>query len=297
MKATRQQLAEKAWANLIINITGESKSGKTHLAIRSDGPRYIAYLDRNTSLAYQLLSAEEDGFKWDEENEEYIEIAPVPYADLTSEEAERRVNAVWSFAKRAIQNATSARNNGHHGGTFIVDGALLLKGYMEKWRLGDSATLGYRAKRGERGVSQVQYAETNALFNDFVSLFAGKNIDLVLTWEGRRVWEEYYDDAGQRQRRPTNSFRSSGPENMSYAINAEVQTMAVPEDIIENNRIVGKKYVHKVQIGYNAFNTAMRGRSVKVNSFRELKELFLGGIEESRYESPREGGDVVEILE
>lgn len=295
MRINKNELSRRAWRNVIVNITGESKSGKTHLAIRSSSPRYIVYLDRNTTLAYQLLKAEEDGFPVREDLDEVLEIAPLPYADLTSEEAEDRVNRVWAFAKQATQKSEARGANGEQGGTFIVDGALLLKGYMEKWRLGDSATLGYRAKRGERGVSQVQYAETNALFNDFVSLFAGKNIDLILTWEGRRVWEEYYDESGSRQRRPTNLFRSSGPENMSYAVNAEVQTMAVSEDVIENNRVVGKKYSHRVMIGFNAFNTGMRGRTVKVNSFQELKELFLGGIEESKYESPV--AEVVETLE
>lgn len=295
MRYTKDELARKAWQNIIVNITGESKSGKSHLAIRSDGHRYIVYLDRNTTLAYQLLSAEADGFPYVEDEVDILELPPIPYADLTVQEAENRVTAIWDFAKRAIQEAENKRASGQRGGTFIVDGALLLKGYMEKWRLGDSATLGYRAKRGDRGVSQVQYAETNALFNDFVSLFAGRNIDLILTWEGRRVWEEYHDETGAKQRRATNNFRSSGPENMSYAVNAEVQTMAIGEDVIENNMRVGKRYVHRVQIGYNAFNTAMRGRQVKVNSFRELKELFLEGIEESRYE-PR-GGDVVEVLE
>lgn len=284
MKITKEQLERKAWANVIVNITGESKSGKTHLAIRSEGPRYVAYLDRNTSLSFQILKAQDDGFEWNELNEEVEEILPVPYEQLTVELAEQHVRTVEKLADRAIVKSKVLGAKDLHGGTFIVDGALLLKGYIEKWKLGESATLGYRAKRGERGVSPLQYAESNAYFNDFVSRFAGQNIDLILTWEGRRVWEEYYDDSGAKQRRATNRFRSTGPESMSYAINAEVQTTAITEPVIVNNKVTDQLQVkHRVLIGYNAFNSNLRGRMVKVSSFNELKELFLDGIEDSRF--------------
>jgi hypothetical protein len=287
MKLTKEQLASKAWSNVVVNITGESKSGKTHLAIRSEGPRYVAYLDRNTSLPFQILKANEEGFEWDEVNEEIEEILPVPYESLTVDGAEQRVKLVESLALLAILRAKTLASEGRHGGIFIVDGALLLKGYIEKWKLGDSATLGYRAKRGERGVSPLQYAESNAYFNDFVSRFAGQNIDLVLTWEGRRIWEEYYDDTGAKQRRATNRFRSTGPESMSYAINAEVQTMAVTEPVVVANKITDQLTVkHRVLIGYNAFNSNLRGRVVKVDSFIELKELFLDGVDDSRFVAP-----------
>lgn len=284
MKITREELERKAWSNVIINITGESKSGKTHLAIRSGGPRYIAYLDRNTSLPFQILKAEEDGFKWDEKIEEIEEITPIPYSNLTVDEAQRRVERVEKLIERALVRANILGQEGRHGGTFIIDGALLLKGYIEKWKLGDSATLGYRAKRGERGVSPLQYAESNAYYNDLVSRFAGQNLDLILTWEGRRVWEEYYDDAGSKQRRATNRFRSTGPESMSFAINAEVQTTAIVENVVVNNKVTDQQSVkHRVLIGYNAFNSNLRGRMVKVDSFKELKELFLDGVEDSRF--------------
>ena len=287
MKITKEQLERKAWSNIIVNVTGESKSGKTHIAIRSEGPRYVAYLDRNTSLSFQILKAADDGFEWDEANEEIEEITPVPYSELTVEEAEKRVQVVERLITRAVSKAQVLASQGKHGGTFIIDGALLLKGYIEKWKLGESATLGYRAKRGERGVSPLQYAESNAYFNDLVSRFAGQNIDLVLTWEGRRVWEEYYDDGGQKQRRATNRFRSTGPESMSYAVNAEVQTMAVTEPVIENNKVTDQlKVKHRVLIGYNAFKSNLRGRVVRVDSFKELKELFLDGVEDSRFVKP-----------
>ena len=287
MKISKEQLAHKAWSNVVVNITGESKSGKTHLALRSEGPRYVAYLDRNTSLSFQILKAAEDGFEWDESNEEIEEITPIPYNELTVEEAEKRVNKVERLIARAISKSQALASTARHGGTFIIDGALLLKGYIEKWKLGESATLGYRAKRGERGVSPLQYAESNAYFNDLVSRFAGQNIDLVLTWEGRRIWEEYYDDGGSKQRRATNRFRSTGPESMSYAVNAEVQTMAVTEPVIENNKVTDQLRVkHRVLIGYNAFNSNLRGRVVRVDSFKELKELFLDGVEDSRFVKP-----------
>lgn len=293
MKLTKEQLANKAWSNVIINITGESKSGKTHLAVRSAGPRYIAYLDRNTSLSYQLLRADEEGFRWDADNEEVEEIPPIPYADLTKEEAQERVGRVERMAIKAIANAQSLGESGRHGGTFIIDGALLLKGYIEKWKLGESSTLGYRAKRGDRGVSQIEYAESNAYFNDIISRFAGQNIDLILTWEGKRIWENYFDEANRRQSRPTNRFRSSGPESMSFAINAEVQTTAIVEPVVENNKVTDQVRVkHRVLIGYNAFNSTLRGRMVNVSTFTELKQLFLDGIEESKFAKPE-----VEVVE
>ena len=296
MKITKEQLERSAWSNVIVNITGESKSGKTHLAIRSEGPRYVAYLDRNTSLAFQILKADTEGFKWNEDSEEIELIAPMPYADLTVEAAEQHVKKVEALASRALIKSKLLAAQGEHGGTFIIDGALLLKGYIEKWKLGESSTLGYRAKRGERGVSSIQYAESNAYFNDLISRFAGQNIDLVLLWEGRRIWEDYYTDAGAKQSRPTNRFRSSGPESMSFAINAEVQTTAIVEPVIVNNKVTDQQQVkHRVLIGYNAFNSNLRGRMVKVDSFKELKELFLSGVEDSRF-VPAEA-EVVESLE
>ena len=286
MKITKEQLASKAWSNVVVNITGESKSGKTHLAIRSEGPRYVAYLDRNTSLSFQILKADEEGYSWTEDDE-IEEITPIPYDQLTVEEAEKRVQRVERLVSRAISRSKVLNSEGKRGGTFIIDGALLLKGYIEKWKLGDSATLGYRAKRGERGVSPLQYAESNAYFNDLVSRFAGQNIDLVLTWEGRRIWEEYYDDGGQKQRRATNRFRSTGPESMSYAINAEVQTTAIVENVIANNKVTDQQTVkHRVLIGYNAFDSNLRGRMVKIDSFKELKELFLNSVDQSKFVAP-----------
>ena len=295
MKLTKDQLERTAWSNLIINITGESKSGKTHLAVRCRGPRYIANLDRNTSLSYQLVRADEEGFTWTD-LDEVETITPIPYSDLTVEEAEKRVRLVETLARRAIEQSKASALLGRHGGTFIIDGALLLKGYIEKWKLGESSTLGYRAKRGERGVSTLQYAESNSYLNDFIGRFAGQNIDLILTWEGRRVWENFSDDAGVRQSRPTNRFRSSGPESMSFAINAEVQTVAIAEPIVENNRVTDQYRIkHRVLIGYNAFSSNLRGRMVVVDSFNELKELFLDGIEDSRFIKPE--AEVVEIAE
>ena len=296
MKVTKEELAKKAWSNVIINVTGESKSGKTHLAIRSSGPRYVAYLDRNTSLAYQLLKAEEDGFSYNEDEVDIEEILPIPYDQLDQARAEANVKKVEALISRALSNANKLRLEGKRGGTFIIDGALLLKGYIEKWKLGESATLGYRAKRGERGVSAIQYAESNAYFNDLVSRFAGQNIDLVLTWEGRRVWEEYNDETGSRQRRATNRFRSTGPESMSFAINAEVTCAAIVEPIIIDNKVSNQIQVkHRVQIGYNAFNSTLRGRMVKIDSFVELKQLFLDGIEDSKFVAPEP--EVVELSE
>ena len=191
------------------------------------------------------------------------------------------------MAVKAITNATALGAQNQHGGTFIIDGALLLKGYIEKWKLGESSTLGYRAKRGDRGVSQIEYAESNAYFNDIISRFAGQNIDLILTWEGKRIWENYFDDSNRRQSRPTNRFRSSGPESMSFAINAEVTCAAIVEPIIIENKVSDQIQVkHRVQIGYNAFNSTLRGRMVKIDSFVELKQLFLDGIEESKFVAP-----------
>ena len=80
---------------------------------------------------------------------------------------------------------------------------------------------------------------------------------------------------------------------MSFAINAEVQTTAIVEPVIENNKVTDQVRVkHRLLIGFNAFNSALRGRMVNVSSFRELKQLFLDGIEDNRFAPPE-----VEVVE
>jgi len=84
---------------------------------------------------------------------------------------------------------------------------------------------------------------------------------------------------------------------MSYVINAEVTTMVTDEPVVVDNKITDQtKAKHRVQIGYNAFNSALRGKIVRVDSFQDLKELFLAGIATGeKFEAPKP--DVVEVLE
>ena len=83
---------------------------------------------------------------------------------------------------------------------------------------------------------------------------------------------------------------------MSFAINAEVQTTAIVEPVIEQNKVTDQVRIkHRVLIGYNAFSSALRGRMVNVGSMVELKQLFLDGIEDSKFVAPETS--VVEVDE
>lgn len=258
--------------NIIVTVFGATKTGKTQLVTRCARPLYIAYLDTlpEATLDQHLLRAEEEGYEGDVHK---LVIPPIKYRLLTSEEAESRVRRVENFADWAKAEAKTT------GGTFVLDGAIKLKGYIEKYLLGDSATLGYRAQRGQRGgPTPFAYAESNTYLMDFISSFAGSDLDVVLTWEGRRKFVDRIDENGRKSSNATDDFRSSMPETSSFAINVQVETLVEMEPIIVDNKRVGVQAKHKVRVDWGSCPSYLRGRTFPAKGFDQLKELLLGDL-------------------
>ena len=284
----RAEALEQVWKNMVGAIFGGPKAGKTHFMVRSQGPRYVVYADPNglATLKFQILKAaqeEKDGKQlWPDENVFYQYLAPIEYDLLTDDEAERRVRQVLDFAKWAKQHAREEVRAGRPGGTFLFDGMVMFKGYVEKWKLGESATLGFRPKRGQKtNISTYDYAVPNTFLKEFVAGFGNQDLNAVFCWEGRPDYLEVRDpETGRNKSVRQDTFHTSMPDSSGFAVNFVVEPVRVKKDVVVENRIVGKRIVNMLRIGYNAFDSSLENLVVPVNGFDELRELFLGGLGE-----------------
>lgn len=262
--------SETARHNIILSLYGDSKTGKTHFAVRSDGPRYIAYLDPNAALEFHLAKAYADGFTSDVYK---CIIPPVPYDDLSGPMAHNYVAQVEDFAKWARAQASADVKAGKPGGTFIVDGMTMLKGYYEKDLLGESATLGWRAAKGERGgPSTFDYAKSNGALRDFVSSFMAADLDVILIWEGRQ------DYAGGEPL--PGKFHSTMPVGVPFAITCEAQVFVELTPVVVNQVQTGTKPEPRVRITRNTYGLEFFNRDFAANGFVGLKRLLLAGLED-----------------
>ena len=213
---------------IILSLFGDTKSGKTHFAVRSSRPLYIAYLDPNAALDFHLAKASQEGY----EGEVFkCVVPPMAYDDLTGPLAHQYVERVEAFAAWARKEAKERKAAGLPTGTFVVDGMTMLKGYYEKDLLGESATLGWRAAKGERGgPSTFDYAKSNGALRDFVSQFMGAALDVVVIWEGRQ------DYAGGEP--VPGKFHTTMPAGVPFAITCEAEVYVELEKIVENQLVV-----------------------------------------------------------
>ena len=270
-----EEAKERAWRNMVVSIHGDTKVGKTFFSLRSQGPRYVAFLDSNNTLDAHLLKAAKDG--WDSDVFD-LRLPPVPYDQLTQAEAEKRVRAVDTFILDAQGYARELVEDGKPGGTFILDGTVYYKGYLEKWFLGDSATLGFKPKKDGDGILPIQYGVTNTRVKQMVAGFGGQYLDAVFIWEGRRQYRDVMK--GNREvSEATNLFSTKQPDAVAGATNAMLELVVVKEDIVVNQKVVGRKLVHRVVIGYNSFDSSLYNQSFELGGFAELKELLLEGID------------------
>ena len=279
---------EVAQENCLVFVFGAPKTGKTHFALRSGNPRYVAYLDTLPVLEYAVLKAGTEGY--DPKAVEFLKVPPLlgkSYEDFTQADAQRIVQAVEDFAATARNKARAAKAAGQPVGTFVLDGMTLLKGYYEKAILGESATLGYRAEKGERGgPSRFAYARSNAALRDFVTQFAVSPLDVVMTWEGRPKWE---DD------KPTARYKSTRPDLLPYCVNAEVETIKILEPVVERNVQVGERVIPSLRIHYSSYDPALDGRVMKARGFTALKEVFLATLDEAEELLLPQTAPVVEV--
>lgn len=268
------ETAAKAAAarNFIVMAYGGPKSGKTHFAMQSQRPLYIAYLDTNPNLQTHLLKSCPD---WGDEVYSTV-FKPMSYDDLTEGEAVKRIAEVEALAAWAKDNARERVGQGQHGGTFILDGAIYLKGYYEKAILGESATLGYRAKKGERGgPSTFDYAKSNAALFDFIAGFSGESLDLIAIFEGRPVYTKGLDNKGNEISTKTDKWRSTRPDRIPYAVNAEVELLKTLERVDPSNNQSALVSKPQIRIVLNSENFALDHMVLPAVGFQGLKELLL----------------------
>ena len=254
-------------SQLILGVSGGPKSGKTFLATHVPRPLYYVMMDPHDNLNRAIRHANETG-KYP--GPVHIKrIPPMPYKSLTEDKAQKILDEIEDFAAWARTEARIAKAAGEPTGTFVLDGAKRFKGYIEKAKLGESITLGWRPTKGGNSISRFEYAEANTYIVDFLSGFLGNPLDVVISFEGARKY-----NGNDR----TEEFRSGSPDGIGYVVHAEVLTLMDKEPIIENQKITGYRSVPKIQILYNDAAPYLNGRVMKGQTLTELKALF--GIED-----------------
>lgn len=269
----RVEGAQRVWSNIVVSAYGATKRGKTHFGVRADSPRYVCWADPNDTLDYHLLKAEADGYSTDDT---FVQrIPPIALRDLTRENAQANVDAIEQFAKWAVQDSARRVAAGEPGGTFILDGATMFKGYLEKAMLGESQTLGWRAEKGQRGgPSRFDAKLPNYRIRDFFAMFGQTGLDALLIWEGRQHWE------GDN---PTDRYNSTMPGAADFAVNAIVELVLVKKDrtgtVNGVTKVIGTEVEHRVRIGYNSFDSGLNDVTLPLpDGFKGLKELLLADV-------------------
>lgn len=292
----------KATTNVVCAVFGAPKTGKTYFALHSPRPAYVAYLDPNTNLDFHLLNAAEDIDPETEEpygNDVYKQqVVPMlgkPYSAFTQADADKIITDLEAFADWARMRAAEEVEAGRPGGTFILDGGVFLKGYYEKQILGESVTLGYRPKPGERsGISTYDYAKSNAALFEFMTQFMLAPMDMIMVWEGRRIWQSGFDQTtGKKSSNPTDKFRATWPDRMPYGMSTAVETMKIVEPVVVNNETVGSTTRAVVRNVWSAFSMELDNQVLPIESFSELRQVLLGDVLDAMKDDVVDGESVI----
>ena len=273
---------KRASQNIVMTLFGDSKTGKTHFALRSGRPLYIVYLDAQQNLDDHLLKAavEENPITEKPFGDETYDWRMVPmngehYSDFTQKDAEKAIKEIEGFAEWAKARAVAAAAKDEPVGTFIVDGATWLKGYYEKALLGESSTLGYRAKKGERGGPSVfEYAQSNSALFEFISGFSKSPLDVIIIFEGRPVYRTVVKPTGGRTSEKTTRFRSTRPDRIPFAVGAEIETLKIIEEVKGKNNTSTKKSVPQIRVVWSGYDMGFDNVVMPATTFVELKQLF-----------------------
>ncbi len=267
--------AEQAKKNAIILLYGTPKTGKTGLGTSTKLPWYGVHLDPNNNLNEHLLARHR--LYPDAYTAQPLYIPTLPYSALTKELCQGWIEQIQQYAADARRRAEDRGESG----VFLIDGGKRLRGYIEKWLLGESTTLGFRAEAGQSGGPiQVEYAKSNAFFNDLINSFVGSPLHVVLTFEAREKWVLTQDDRGRKTRQPSGKYEpkmSGGKDNeIAYTINALIETLveAVPGPVVDNKQTTN--YVHKIRFDYVGFvgMDYLRGRTMPTPTFDDLLALL-----------------------
>lgn len=269
---------------IIVSVYGATKTGKTYMVARAPRPLYIVFLDPNANLDALLLQAQQDGMSGDIKK---LVVHPKGDADITQADAEETINRIEGFARWA-------RLNGK--GTFVVDGTRNLKGYYEKAIVGVSPTLGYRPKKGERSPSTFEYAKSNDALRGFIQSFSHGPLDLILTWEGRPEWQEVQDERGNTKARKTGRYYSTMPDNIPFAVQAQLETVrTIRQKVVNNERVNYAEF--EVIFEWNSFNADLYYRRMPAMGFDMVKQVLLGKVPKGEVLIPEDEKLVRQVTE
>lgn len=246
---------------LVIAVSGGPKTGKSTLATNVQRPLYVCFLDPHDNLDRLLResAAQYPG------PVHVKRIRPMRYTALTEDKAQKILDEIEEFAAWARTEARTAKANGEPTGTFVLDGGKRFKGYIEKAKLGESITLGWRPAKGGGSISRYEYAEANTYIIDFLAAFLGNPLDVVITFEGQRKY------IGNDR---TEDWRSGVPDGIGYVAHAEVVTFIEKTPIVVESKVVGQTNNPKLRIVYNDAMPAFNDRAFKGQTLDGLKELF-----------------------
>ncbi len=266
---------QAAASNFTVSVHGGPKAGKSHFAFNSERPLYVVYLDANPNIHQHMLKSSQ---KYGDEVY-YIIISPLngkKYADFTLAEAEEILDKIEQFRDWAVMHALERKLEGKHGGTFIVDGMIYFKGYLEKAILGESVTLGWRPKRGEStDISTFDYAKTNGAIFEFVSSFVNQPLDAIFVWEGRPVYKDVLDGRGRVQSKRTDAWRSTRPDRMPFGLSAEVEALKVLERLNPADNQSPLLTIPKLRIILSADTIGMDQMVIPAKEFADFKRMML----------------------
>lgn len=240
-----------AMRNVICQVSGMAKTGKTRFGLGSDGPRYFVSLDRNPTWRLSIMQSIERGY---DSPLHPLRFDPLEYVLLTPDEALSRLRKVENFAREA-------RNIGK-GGTFFLDGGTIFMGYIERAYLGESLTLGYRPGKGSSPPRREQYSVRNGYVADFLAGFVGSDLDVVISFEGR-----FYDH-----------YKSSAPKAIDFIATLPVEVAMVINDVPNGVGGVNKEYSYAMVFGPNPYIPEAAGYAMPAKDFKGVKNLLKQGV-------------------
>lgn len=263
-----QAAYKRASSRLSMTVHGSTKSGKTHFVTRVPRPLYIVFLDPNANLDAHLLQSINEGFTGDIET---LVVPPREYQDITQDLATKTVDEIEQFARDSRGNKKP--------GTFVIDGSKILKGYYEKAIVGESATLGFRPRKGQRAPAQVEYAKSNDAIRSLIAGFGDSQLDLLMTWEDKPEWLEGRDEHNNKTFFRTGNTISTMPDNIPYAIQAQIQLLRARRERFDAKTNKKEAYVEReIVFEWNSFSDALFYRRMPTVDFATVKQVLLGSI-------------------
>lgn len=241
----------------VVNIQGEEKSGKDHMALAYKGPGdlYVHSFDLGLEGVVEKFQNDKNIYVSDYE----LSIQP---GEATDKEVGEAANKVW---EQFLTNFNESISLTEKEGLVLVDTG------TEAWELLRLASFGKLTQ-----VMPHHYAKPNAEFRNIVRhSFAGTNV----AWLHKMVdeWENYTDGAGKEKGRKTGRKARKGFNDIAFLVQANVETHATG---VEG----GSGTEFTAEILDCRLNPSVRGLVIN-NDFNELLGWVLGEyVQESAVE-------------